>query len=57
MHEQPDGKGDIETSFNNTGVHRCNFDVDNVLRVFTTEIDLKWEANQGYKLQILQKIP
>lgn len=56
MHEQPDGKGDIETSLNHTGVHRCKFDVGNVLRVmYTTEIVLKWEAKQGYKLEILQK--
>lgn len=41
MHEQPDGKGDIETSLNHTGVHRCNFEVLNILRVFTTKIVLK----------------
>lgn len=40
MHEQPDGKGDIETSLDHTGVHRCSLDVGQALRVFTTEMVL-----------------
>lgn len=46
MHEQPDGKGDIETSLNHTGVHHCNLDVDKVLSVFTTEMVLKKHKKQ-----------
>lgn len=43
MHEQPNGKGDIEPSFNHTGVHNCNWKV--VVRIelgsLVTEVDLK----------------
>lgn len=41
MHEQPDGKGDIEPAFNHTGVHNCNLAVRKELGSLVTEMDLK----------------
>lgn len=41
MHEQPNGKGDIEPSFNHTGVHNCNLGVRTELGFLVTEMDLK----------------
>ncbi len=41
MHEQPYSKGDIETSFNHTGVHNCNLAVRTELGSLVTEMNLK----------------
>lgn len=49
MHEQPNGKGDIESSFNHTGVHNCNLFVCTELGSLVTEMDLKGDTHKANK--------
>lgn len=51
VHEQPNGKSDIEPSFNHTGVHNCNCNlaVRTELWSLVTKMALKIDTNKAHR--------